>query len=181
MYFDKLDLWKRLSDACILHFAPESDLSRRIKTENPRLYVMGDLYPDEATVEKIDVTGISFPDCHFDVLICNHVLNCAKDDRKALSECFRVLKPGGWLVLQTPYSTVLRHSFSDPALNSRRLRFYYYGDPNFCRIYGQDLFERIRGAGFELELVSHGQHLSEMNATYYGVSEAEEFLLIRRP
>ena len=36
-----------------------------------------------------------FPDARFDVVISNGVLNLVVDNVKALSEVFRVLKPGG--------------------------------------------------------------------------------------
>jgi ubiquinone/menaquinone biosynthesis C-methylase UbiE len=42
---------------------------------------------------------LSFPDENFDVVISNGVFNLVPDKAKALSEVFRVLKPGGRLMI----------------------------------------------------------------------------------
>lgn len=39
----------------------------------------------------------------FDAIICSEVIEHLPDDLKAASECYRVLKPGGTLVLSTPH------------------------------------------------------------------------------
>ena len=44
----------------------------------------------------------SFPDNYFDAVLLSHVIEHVRDPRALLSECFRVLAPGGWLSLTTP-------------------------------------------------------------------------------
>jgi ubiquinone/menaquinone biosynthesis C-methylase UbiE len=46
--------------------------------------------------------ALAFPDNFFDIVFQNEVLEHVQDDRKTLEECYRVLKPGGLLVLFTP-------------------------------------------------------------------------------
>jgi SAM-dependent methyltransferase len=43
-----------------------------------------------------------FPDGHFDVAAMYHVIEHVPSPRRELSELRRVIKPGGWLVLETP-------------------------------------------------------------------------------
>lgn len=51
---------------------------------------------------RMDITAIGCPRGQFDCILCYHVLEHVPDDRKALQELFRVLKPGGWAILQSP-------------------------------------------------------------------------------
>lgn len=44
-----------------------------------------------------DVSALPFPDDHFDVVICESVLDFVPDKAAALRECVRVAKPGGWV------------------------------------------------------------------------------------
>lgn len=41
---------------------------------------------------KIDIADINFEDNYFDFIICNHVLEHIRDDRKAMSELFKIKK-----------------------------------------------------------------------------------------
>ena len=66
-------------------------------------YLMADLFAPDVDIKK-DLTDIQFPDCSFDAIICNHVLEHIIDDRKAMSELYLVLKAGGWAILQVACS-----------------------------------------------------------------------------
>jgi SAM-dependent methyltransferase len=49
-----------------------------------------------------DATRLEFPDRSFDAVTMFDVIEHVPDDRRALGEAFRVLKPGGYLLLSTP-------------------------------------------------------------------------------
>ena len=49
-----------------------------------------------------DLLGTNLPTETFDVVTLNHVIEHVIDPEKLLSECYRILKPGGRLVLLTP-------------------------------------------------------------------------------
>ena len=53
-------------------------------------------------VAQADVTKLPFADGSFDVVICSEVLEHIKDNRTAVAELVRVLKPGGDLVVTVP-------------------------------------------------------------------------------
>ena len=57
---------------------------------------------------RMDVTNLACADGLFDGIICNHVLEHVADDSRALAECYRVLKRGGWAILQVPRPWVVR-------------------------------------------------------------------------
>jgi len=85
----------------VLHIAPEKNLQKVLKTFSKIKYISGGLNPLVAN-RKIDITNINFGNDHFDFIICNHVLEHIHGDRKAMSELFRVLKPGGEAILHSP-------------------------------------------------------------------------------
>src|SRR5208283_4968310 len=100
LYFErKTNLFT--SPLTVLHFAPEHWLQRKLRGLRNLTYTSADLYSPNAMV-RMDITDIRFPAETFDAVICNHVLEHIPDDRKAMSELFRVLKVGGWAVLQVP-------------------------------------------------------------------------------
>lgn len=181
MYLDKLNLWIRLTGSSVIHFAPEDKIAKRIMSQNPALYVKADLVPGSLDIEKIDITAIPKPNESFDLLICNHVLEHVPDDRRALSEIFRILKPGGYAILQTPYSSFLSNSFSDSSINTDALRLRYYGQEDHVRLYGRDLFARIEGSGLSVRVHTHAQWLSEFDASIYGVNPREDLILGVKP
>lgn len=142
---DLFDAPKRM-----LHIAPEPALFQRLRSE-PRIdYVCADLNPTYALdhIEAMDVMSIPYPEDSFDVIYCSHVLEHVEDDRRAMREFARVLRPDGWAVLLVP---VLRPvtdedpSVTDPAERSRR-----FGQSDHLRMYGPDFADRLREAGFEV-------------------------------
>jgi ubiquinone/menaquinone biosynthesis C-methylase UbiE len=48
------------------------------------------------------ITSLPFEDAFFDKVICSEVLEHIPDDKKALAELYRVLKPGGILAVSVP-------------------------------------------------------------------------------
>lgn len=60
-----------------------------------------------ATICTASATALPFPDATFDGLTCIEVLEHIEDDRAALNEFWRVLRPGGCAVVTVPY----RHWF----------------------------------------------------------------------
>lgn len=51
----------------------------------------------------------SYPEAHFDAITLNQVIEHVPDPVAVLSECRRILKPGGHLILYTPNSQSLGH------------------------------------------------------------------------
>jgi SAM-dependent methyltransferase len=181
MYFDHAGIWRTIEGADVLHFAPEPVLSARISMARPARYITADLFPSAKDVRREDITKLSFGDCAFDLVVANHVLEHVLDDRAAMKEIYRVLKPGGLAVLQTPYSDKLVNTFEDAGIRDDEGRLQAFGQEDHVRLYGKDLFSRLEGAGFVSRVLRHDVALRAYSASLYGVNPREPFICMRRP
>jgi SAM-dependent methyltransferase len=136
----------------VLHCAPEYSVSRRLARIPTLDYVTADLDSPFAT-HHFDLTSIPFPDGSFDVILCSHVLEHVPDDRKALSELFRVLRRTGWALLQVPIDPSLEATYEDPAIRTPEARERAYGRHDHVRLYGRDYPERLRASGFQVDVI----------------------------
>ncbi len=85
----------------LLHFAPERAL-REVFSSDPAIeYVTTDLEMSDVSV-RMDISEMIFKDGTFDCVICSHVLEHVPDDRRAMREIFRVLKPQGLALIMVP-------------------------------------------------------------------------------
>jgi predicted SAM-dependent methyltransferase len=136
----------------MLHIAPEAALEPRLRRIPSLDYVTADLN-DPLVMDRQDVTDMTYDDESFDVVACSHVLEHVADDRAALREFFRVLKPGGWAVIMVPYAadavTDEDSAVTDPA--EREVRFGQY---DHVRYYGHDIVDRIEEAGLHVDVVT---------------------------
>jgi hypothetical protein len=85
-------------------------------------------------------------------------------------------------VLQTPFAkrlAVTRENEPDVASPAARLEFY--GQEDHVRLYGADLFERIRASGLELRMTEHNECLKETDSAACGVNREEPFFLCVKP
>lgn len=161
----------------ILHIAPEAGIESRIRRLAPYEYVAGDLHPGGAAHLSIDIEALRFSDGHFDLIICNHVLERIDRPEAALAELNRCLKPGGQLVAQTLYSSVLKGTFELTKTPSTDFARYYFGQADHVRFFGANVAEYLRAAGFAGEVRSHRTVLGDIDADVCGCNEHEPFFL----
>ncbi len=83
-----------------LHFAPEAAITRRLSAAFG-LYRTTDLTEPHVDFQS-DMRDMNLPDAAFDFIYASHVLEHIEQDRQAIREVFRVLRPGGIAVLPVP-------------------------------------------------------------------------------
>jgi SAM-dependent methyltransferase len=135
----------RLAGKRVLHFAPEKIVMRQMR-DNP-LYETADLHQPGVT-HQVDITRVPLPDASYDVVIAHHVLEHIPDDRQAMREFFRLLKPGGLAVLSTPINATRQHTYEDPAITDPAQRFAHFSAEDHVRYYGLDFEDRLEEVGF---------------------------------
>ena len=101
----------------LLHFAPEPVFERRFRGMENLRYVTTDLNPKRGEVVA-DITALPFAEEEFDVVLCSHVLEHVDDDRGALAEVARVLRPGGAALLLVPFDKTRADTHEDPGITS---------------------------------------------------------------
>lgn len=132
----------------ILHFAPELELKRKILKNHDNSYIEADINPKKAK-NVIDITNIPFEDNSFDYIICNHVLEHVEDEKQALKELKRVIKPSGKIILTFPVCLSNKNTFEDPSIKSLEDRFKYYCQEDHVRLYGLDFASRAKKVGLK--------------------------------
>ncbi|MBT8269766.1 MAG: methyltransferase domain-containing protein, partial [Bacteroidia bacterium] len=127
---------------------------------------------------KADICDLPFDDDSYDFIICNHVLEHIPDDRKAMSELLRILKPGGRAILQIPQDMEREETYEDPSITDPKEREKHFGQYDHVRVYGRDYFDRLRSVGFKVEEVDYTSALSDEEIDRYRLAKGEIIPLV---
>ncbi len=104
-----------------------------------------------ATAVRGDAYRLPFPDGAFDKIICAEVLEHVPDDRRAMAELARVLKPGGRIAVTVPRC-------GPEAVNWALSEHYHEVPGGHVRIYRRrQIADRLKGAGLR-PLAYHHAH-----------------------
>ena len=156
----------------VLHFAPEQAFYHRFRRLKNLKYTTTDLNSPLADV-KADICALPFEDNCYDMIICNHVLEHIPDDLKAMSELYRVLKPGGLAILQVPYDPKRKSTFQDDNITDPKERAKIFGQYDHVRVYGMDYFTRLSSVGFRVETFDISEHLDAQLMRKYALAPGE--------
>ncbi|RDB05537.1 class I SAM-dependent methyltransferase [Runella aurantiaca] len=133
----------------LLHVAPEYCFIDRFEKMKNLDYITADIESPLAKV-KMDIHQIPFEANTFDVAFCNHVMEHVDDDIKAMSELYRVLKPGGWAIIQSPQDWSRAETFEDPTITDPKEREKHYWQDDHLRLFGRDYGKRLEKGGFKV-------------------------------
>jgi SAM-dependent methyltransferase len=136
-------------DLKLLHVAPEYCFIDRFEKMKNLDYITADIESPLAKV-KMDIHQIPFEANTFDVAFCNHVMEHVDDDIKAMSELHRVLKPGGWAIIQSPQDWSRATTFEDPTITDPKEREKHYWQDDHLRLFGRDYGQRLEKGGFKV-------------------------------
>ncbi|MEM9326705.1 MAG: class I SAM-dependent methyltransferase [Bacteroidota bacterium] len=143
----------------MLHVAPELCYMDRFEALESLDYTTADIESPLAKV-KMDIHEIPFEDNTFDVIFCNHVLEHVDDDIQAMREMKRVLKPGGWAILQIPlFHPLPEATYEDHSITDPKEREKAFGQDDHVRLYGQDYPKRIQSAGLSVKEIDTSAQL----------------------
>jgi SAM-dependent methyltransferase len=140
----------------MVDFAPSEALSafirRLIKSSGKDVrYRTADLLAENVD-DQVDIADLrSYENDQFDFFICSHVLEHVPDDRKALRELYRILKPGGRGILMVPIILSIDEIDEDPEVKDEGERWRRFGQFDHVRLYSKRGFlARVRHAGFAI-------------------------------
>ncbi len=163
----------------VLHFAPEQAFYKRFRKLSNLDYTTTDLNSPLADV-KADICDLPFENHSFDFILCNHVLEHIPDDKLAMQELYRVLKPGGTAILQIPQELDRALTFQDDNITDPKERAKIFGQYDHVRIYGRDYFDKLRQIGFKVEEVDLTSTLSAQEIDKYRLAKGELIPVCRK-
>ncbi len=195
------NIFNETNNIKILHFAPEPSLYRLFDKKDKIDYVPVDLNKElykkelfffcagitlkyfenyqDYIKEQMDVQDIPYDNNTFDYIIINHVLEHVLQDKKAINEIYRVLKPGGVAFISVPIGGEITNE--DERINTPELRLKYYEDPTHLRLYGRDLKGKLEDFGFEVEEYCSGTYFSKKDKKLYNLPDDEYTYICRKP
>jgi SAM-dependent methyltransferase len=162
----------------LLHVAPEIPFIKKFETLPNLDYVTGDIESPLAKV-KFDLHDAPFEDNSFDAAFCNHVMEHVTDDIRCMSELHRVLKPGGWAIIQSP---IMKKgaTYEDPSITDPAEREKAFGQNDHVRMYGDDYPERLKAAGFQVEEIKLQEEIEPEIVTRFALPANEIIYLCKK-
>ena len=150
----------------VLDFAPPAAFQRYIKRKFNSIHHRSADFLQECYDDKVDITRMDlYADNSFDFFICSHVLEHVEDDKKGMSELYRVLKPGGKGIAMVPILLSLDKDYEDPSIKTAEDKWRHYGQDDHVRMYSKP--------GFVNKLKDTGFKVNQLGIDYFG---AEVFI-----
>ena len=163
----------------VLHFAPEYAISRWLAGRPELDYVTSDYAAGSGADLRLDMTAIDLPDASFDVVIASHVLEHVADDRAALAEVRRILRPGGRAIVMVPVDHDRPHTYDDPSITAPADRERAYRQHDHLRLYGADVAERLSLPGLRFAAEAYARELGPRLRERHRLLEADEIYVGR--
>jgi SAM-dependent methyltransferase len=130
------------------------------------MYVTCDLMSDLAMFWG-DITALPLANAAFDMVICYHVLEHVPDDRGAMRELLRMVVDDGMALIHVPIDRKV--TLEDPAASSPGIRRQLFGQSDHVRAYGEDFTDRLREAGFTVDVDRFASTVPERVIRHYGL------------
>lgn len=134
----------------VLHIAPEQCFYKRFRRMKNLDYTTADIESPLADV-KMDLHRAPFKDNEFDIIFCNHVLEHVEDDAQCMRELYRMLKPGGFAIMQVPIDYSREKTYEDSSITSPEEREKHFWQKDHVRLFGRDYPVRLSAAGFKMD------------------------------
>jgi dTDP-4-amino-4,6-dideoxygalactose transaminase len=165
----------------LLDIAPSGPLSTFIRRKFRIHYRTADRFMKNVD-DRVDITSMQcYAEASFDGFICSHVLEHVEDDKKAMAELFRVLKPGAWGIAMAPICLALRETREDFSKTSEAERVRYFGQNDHVRVYSRDGFiSRLSAAGFQVHQLRQDYFKSD-DIARCGISPASVLYIVEKP
>ncbi|MFM7662522.1 MAG: class I SAM-dependent methyltransferase [Bacteroidota bacterium] len=135
----------------VLHIAPEQCFHSKFKVQKNLNYVTGDLVSPLADLH-FDLHQIPLEDNRFDVVFCNHVMEHVDDPNQCMKELFRVMRPGGWAIMQVPQDMSRETTYEDRSIIDPAEREKHFWQKDHLRLFGKDYPNWLEKVGFTIEI-----------------------------
>lgn len=166
-------------DLKVLHIAPEQCFHKTFKAQKNLDYTTGDLESPIADLH-FDLHKIPLDDDQYDVIFCNHVMEHVEDAHQCMTELYRVMKPGGWGIMQVPLDTSRDETYEDPSITSPEEREKHYWQKDHVRLFGNDYPKKLEAAGFRVEAFKLQEEIGAEKVERYRIHKEEVLYICRK-
>lgn len=163
----------------VLHMAPEQCFHSLFKKQKNLDYLTGDLVSPIADMH-FDLHDIPLEDNQFEVVFCNHVMEHVNDPIQCMKELHRVMKPGGWGVMQVPQDWNRAETYEDPSITSPEEREKHFWQKDHVRLFGRDYPDWLKKAGFSVEEFKAVDHYGQELVERYRLSKEEILYIVSK-
>jgi SAM-dependent methyltransferase len=153
-------------------FKSESNIDYYPADILPYLYMKGTKY--------LDLLSPDIPDNTFDVIICNHVFAYIEDDKAAMRNVYKMLKPGGWGILQVALDQTKQVTHEDLTITDPKEREKIFGLNDHVRLYGLDYGDKLKEVGFEVLVDDYTAEFSDEEIFKYGFWKGDPFYVVMK-
>lgn len=178
LYISKF--FRTTKDIQLLDFAPSITLSEFIEQKPNITHRTADLYM-QGVDDQVDICDMKiYENESFDFFICSHVLEHVKDDKKALSELYRILKIGGKGILMTPIIDKNGVFDEDINIKDEDIRWKRFAQGDHVRLYEKRIFiDRVNSAGFKIYQLTKTE-LGRLNFKRLGISKKSVLYIVEK-
>lgn len=143
-FLKKEGLEEATEETKVLQIAPSASVNSWITSHCPHIkYETTDLYREDVTYQSDIMNMEMVSDETYDVIICSHVLEHVQDDRKALQEMKRILKPEGKILFLVPVDLNASGIDEEWGLPEEE-NWRRFGQGDHCRMYDKNgLLQRL--------------------------------------
>jgi SAM-dependent methyltransferase len=145
----------------VLHFAPERGVGHVLKKYAKR-YVTADINPKKVDVQ-LDISDMfKIKTGEFDLILALEILEHVENDRRAIEEIHRVIRPGGYAILTVPQDDSLEDTYRDASITTDAAREHAFGQSDHVRLYGNNFQKLLENVGFQVTVVSEKDFSEEI-------------------
>jgi len=166
-------------DLKVMHIAPEQCFHSLFKKQNNLDYTTGDLMSPIADLH-FDLHDIPLEDNTYEVIFCNHVMEHVKDDLQCMKELHRILKPGGWGIMQVPIDANRTETYEDWSITDPKEREKHFWQYDHVRLYGLNYPKRLEEAGFKVDIIDFSKELPTETFERYRIPKSELLYVVRK-
>lgn len=163
----------------VMHIAPEQCFHGRFKKQKNLDYTTGDLLSPIADLH-FDLHDIPLEDDQYEVIFCNHVMEHVKDDLQCMKELYRIMKPGGWGIMQVPIDASRTETYEDWSITSPEEREKHFWQYDHVRLYGLNYPKRLEEAGFKVDIIDFSKELPTEVFERYRIPKSELLYVVRK-
>lgn len=164
----------------VLHIAPEQCFLPHFKKQKNLNYTTADLVSPIADLH-FDLHDIPLEDHQYDVVFCNHVMEHVDDPIRCMSELNRVMKPGGWAIMQVPQDMNREKTYEDKSITSPEEREKHFWQKDHVRLFGKDYPNYLEKSGFKVDEFDLNTEFDTTEASKFRLMQKEILYIAHKP